>query len=296
VSGVLAYLLDPFRFEFFRNGLVAATLVGALCGLLGVYIVLRRMSYIGHGLSHAAFGGAVLSYVLNLDFYLGAGLWSFVAAILINWTSRRRGIGGDAAIGIVTTASFAVGVAIISKVRKFTRSFDAALFGSTVSVTTTDVAVIAGVALLVALGLFVSYKQLLFMTFDPEVAPTYGVPAGWVDIGFALALAATIVVSMQVVGVTLIAAAIVIPPIIGRLLSDSFARLLGISTLIGTLCGCAGMYLSYYIDVASGATIVLLAAAIFMLVMVAQALRRTRGVRRLAAASPMAAAPHEAFD
>jgi manganese/iron transport system permease protein/iron/zinc/copper transport system permease protein len=254
------------------------------------------MSYIGHGLSHAAFGGAVLSYVLNWDFYLGAGLWSFVAAMLINWTSRRRGIGADAAIGIVTTASFAVGVAVISKVRKFTRNFDAALFGSILGVKIEDLAVIAGVALLVAVGLFLGYKQLLFMTFDPEVAPTYGVPARWVDVGFALALAATIVVSMQVVGVTLIAAAIVIPPIIGRLLSDSFPRLLGISTVVGTICGAVGMYLSYYIDVASGATIVLLASAIFLLVLAGEALQRGRSVRRLSAVSALAGGSHEAFE
>src|SRR3954470_3269577 len=107
---MIDFFTEPMHYEFFQNGLLAATLVGALCGLVGVYIVLRRMSYIGHGLSHAVFGGAVASYVMGLNFYLGAGIWGFAAALLINGLSRRRKIGADAAIGIITTASFAFGV------------------------------------------------------------------------------------------------------------------------------------------------------------------------------------------
>ncbi|HET7702145.1 MAG TPA: metal ABC transporter permease, partial [Candidatus Limnocylindrales bacterium] len=117
----MTIVTEPLSFEFFRQGLIAAGLVGALCGMLGVYIVLRRMSYIGHGLSHSVFGGAVVGYVLSLNFYLAAGLWGFLSALAINATARRRRIGADAAIGIVTTASFAVGVALISRTRSFTR-------------------------------------------------------------------------------------------------------------------------------------------------------------------------------
>src|ERR671925_887509 len=169
----MGFLLDPFRYEFFVRGLVAATVVGALCGMVGTFVVLRRMSYIGHGLSHSIFGGAVVSYVMSWNFYLGAGLWGFASALLINWTARRRQIGGDAAIGIVTTASFAVGVAIISKARRFTRNFDAALFGNVLGVQPEDVFVVIGVTLMVALVIFFTYRQLLFMTFDREVAPLY---------------------------------------------------------------------------------------------------------------------------
>ncbi len=230
-------LTEPFGYEFFRHGLLAATLVGALCGLMGVFIVLRRMSYIGHGLSHSVFGGAVVSYVLSLNFYIGAGLWGFLSALLINATARRRAIGADAAIGIVTTASFALGVALISKQRSFTRNFDAALFGNILGVTVRDLWVIGAVTAVVGLGVFFGYKQLLFATFDPELARVYGVPTGWVDAGFALALAATTVASMNVVGVTLIAAAIVIPPTTARLLTDAFGRMLTLSTLIGAACG-----------------------------------------------------------
>ena len=273
-------LLEPFQFEFFRNGTIAAVLVGGLCGLIGVYIVLRGMSYIGHGLSHAIFGGAVVAFVMTWNFYLGAGLWGFIAAVLINQTIRRTKINADAAIGVITTASFAVGVALISRYRRFTRSFDAALFGNILGVTQQDVWVVAGVTLMVAVIIFFAYKQLLFTTFDSEVAQVYGVKTEWIDTLFALVLAAAIIASMQILGVTLIAAALVIPAITARLLTDSFNRMLLLSVLSGALTGFMGMYLSYYIDVSSGASIVLLQAILFGLALTLTSLQK-HAARRL---------------
>ncbi|HLB47048.1 MAG TPA: metal ABC transporter permease [Anaerolineales bacterium] len=273
-------LLQPFQFEFFRNGTIAAVLVGALCGLIGVYIVLRGMSYIGHGLSHAIFGGAVVAFVMTWNFYVGAGLWGFIAALLINQTVRRTKINADAAIGVITTASFAIGVALISRYRRFTRSFDAALFGNILGVSTQDVLVVAGVTLMAAAIIFFLYKQLLFTTFDSEVAQIYGVKTEWVDTLFALVLAAALIASMQILGVTLIAAALVIPAITARLMTDSFNRMILLSTLIGALTGFVGMYLSYHVDVASGATIVLLQATLFGIVLTITSLQK-RAARRL---------------
>ena len=285
----MSTLTEPLAYDFFQRGLIVAGLVGALCGLIGVFIVLRRMSYIGHGLSHSVFGGAVVAYLLNWNFYLGAGLWGFLSALLINATARRRDIGGDAAIGIVTTASFALGVALISRTRSFTRDFDAALFGNILGVTAQDIWIIAVVGAIVAVAVVLFYRQLLFTTFDAELARVHGVPSGWVDTGFALALAATIVVSMNVVGVTLIAAAIVIPPSTARLVTSSFGRLLALSTLIGAAAGLAGMYLSYYQDIASGSAIVLLSAALFVATYLATTLRDA--LRRFHHAVPIAASP-----
>jgi manganese/iron transport system permease protein/iron/zinc/copper transport system permease protein len=267
-------VLEPLQYEFFVRGLIAATMVGALCGLIGVYIVLRRMSYIGHGLSHAVFGGAVVSYVMNFNFYLGASIWGFLAALLINLTTRRRKfIGADAAIGIVTTASFALGVALISRYKTFTRSFDAALFGNILGVTDGDLLAIAAVTAATFFIVMAAYKRLLFTSFDPEVARFYGVPTEWLDTLLSLILAAAIVVSMQVMGVTLIAAAIVIPPIVARLLTDSFSKVMALSVVVGAACGLVGMYLSYFVDVSSGANVVLVAAAAFVLAMAYSALR-----------------------
>jgi manganese/iron transport system permease protein/iron/zinc/copper transport system permease protein len=272
----MTLLTEPLGYEFFRQGVVASVLVGALCGMLGVYIVLRRMSYIGHGLSHSVFGGAVIAYVASINFYIGAGLWAFFSALLINATARRRKIGADAAIGIVTTASFAIGVALISKTRSFTRNFEAALFGNILGVTPADLVVVAATTIGVAAFIVLFYKRLLFMTFDPEVAPIYGVNVRLIDTLFAIAMAATIVASINVVGVTLIAATLVIPSTTARLLTDSFARMIVLSTFIGAVSGVLGMYLSYWADVSSGATIVLLEAAIFGLVYAATSIGRSR--------------------
>lgn len=274
-------LLEPFGFAFFRNGLAVATLAGVLCGLVGVYVVLRGMSYIGHGLSHAIFGGAVASFVTNVNFYLGAGAWGVLSALLINRVARRRTIGADAAIGAVTTASFAVGLALISRHSGFTRNFEAALFGNVLGVTPQGVLVVAAVTAFTAAFVFLSYRPLLFATFDPEVAEASGVPTGRVDAMFALILAATIVATMQVLGVTLIAAMLVIPAVVARLLTDSFGRMLWLSMAVGGVSGFTGMYLSWYLDVSSGATIVLVSAAILLVVFAVSGARarwRLRGV------------------
>lgn len=272
----MSWLTHPWSYAFFRNGIIAGSLAGALCGLVGVYVVLRRMSYIGHGLSHAIFGGAVVSYVLQVNFYFWAGLWGVASALLINLVARRRRIGADAAIGIVTTASFALGVALVSRYHSFTTNFDAALFGNILGVTSTQLWVLAGVALATLGVIFLRYRQLLFVTFDPEMADAYGVRSGRIDSLFAVILAATVVSTMQVLGVTLIAATIVVPAVVARLVNDSFGKMLVVAALVGAGCGFVGMYVSFYFDVASGATIVLTCAAVFIVVLAATSLLARR--------------------
>ncbi len=287
-------IFSPLQYEFFRTGLIAAPLVGALCGLLGVYIVLRGMSYIGHGLSHAAFGGAVIGYVLNLNFYVGAGIWGFLAAILINQVVRKNKIGADAAIGVITTASFAIGVALISRVRHFTKNFEAALFGNILGVTPNDVWIVVAVFLVTSGVIFILYKRLLFTTFDEETARVYGVSTAWIDTIFSLILAASIIASMQILGVTLIAAAIVIPAITARQLTDSFNKMLFYSVIIGALTSILGMYCSFYFDIASGASIVLFAAATFTAVLILKRFKRPKtGTQELGLEGGSEEIPHE---
>ena len=267
------FFLAPFEYEFFRNGFIAAVLVGALCGFIGVYVVLRRMSYIGHGLSHAIFGGAVLSYVVNINFFLGGGLWALVAAYLIHRISHRRWVGADAAIGVITTSSFALGVAIVSTYRSFTRNIEAALFGNILGITPKDLWIVVTIALIVFVALITMRRQLLFLTFDPEVASAYGIATTRTDLLFVLLLAITVLASTQILGVTLVAAAMVIPPVIGRYLTNRFQTLLLISPLIGVLCSAVGMYLSFYLDISSAATIVLTSAGLFIVLELAMVLR-----------------------
>ena len=273
-------LFAPLQHEFFREGTVAAVLVGGLCGLIGVYVVLRRMSAIGHCLSHSVFGGAVMAFILQINFYIGAVSWGFIAALLINQTVRKTGIRADAAIGVVTTASFALGIALTSRYLRYSQSdhiFRAALFGNVLTVTDADIAVIVFVTLAAAFMIFFFYKQLLFTTFNTEVAQVYGVSTFWIETWFALILAAVIIASMQTMGVMMIGATLVIPPITARLVTDSFHRLIIFSTALGAVTGLIGMYLSFYADVSSGASIVLLQSIFFCVALVYGArVRNTR--------------------
>lgn len=267
-------LVEPFGYEFFVNGIAVATLAGALCGLMGVYVVLRGMSYIGHGLSHAIFGGAAVTFALKVNFYL-AGLWGLVSAVLILLIARRRSIGADAAIGVITSSGFALGVVIITVIGT-AQNIEALLFGYVLGVTLADVVVVAVVAAIVAGAVFLGYRKLLFSTFDPEVAEVSGVSTVRMDMLLALLLTAVITVCMNVLGVTLIAAMLVIPPVIGRLLTDSFHRMLWISVGAGTFSGFVGVYLSYYLDWATGPAVVLTGAVLFVAAYVVSAVRRRR--------------------
>lgn len=274
----MAEFLRPFTFEFFRNGLIVATVAGALCGLVGVFVVLKGMSYIGHGLSHAIFGGFAASSLLGVNFLLGAGLWGVASALMINGVTRRRVIGADAAIGVITTASFALGLTLFAAFGRPGPNFDAALFGSILGVGWSDVAAVCTVGVGVGLVVFLGYRRLLFTTFDPDVAAASGVNTARVDAMLMLALASSILVTMQVLGVTLIAATLVIPPTVARMLTNSFSRMLWSSTLIGAATGFVGMVLSYHLDIQSGPAIVLVGATLFGITF---ALSGTRGLRRL---------------
>ncbi len=274
-------LLRPYDFEFFRNGVVVATVAGALCGLIGVFVVLKGMSYIGHGLSHAIFGGYAASALLGINFVLGAGTWGVVSALMIGGVTRRRIIGADAAIGVITTASFALGLALFAIFGRRGRSFDAALFGSVLGVETEQVWAIVGVAVVVALVVVAAYRTLLFTTFDTEVAAASGINTARVDALLMVLLAGCILATMQILGVTLIAATLVIPATIARMLTNSFSRMLWLATGIGLLTGFVGMNLSYHLDVQSGPTIVLVGAALFTRVFGFTGIRRSaRSVAR----------------
>ncbi len=260
-----AEVFKPFEFEFFRNGLLVATIAGSLCGVIGCYVVLRNMSYIGHGLAHAVFGGYAAAGLLGINLFLGAGIWGVITALGVTSIVRRRPIGSDAAIGVITTASFALGLALVQLYGSPGRNADALLFGNVLGVNGTDVWLIVVVAIVSAAAIFVFYRPLLFTTFDAEVAEATGVRTAWVDAVLMVLLSATVLATMSVMGVTLIAANLVIPAVVARMLTDSFGRMLGLAAVIGAVCGFGGMIASYHLDVASGPTIVLVASLLFVL-------------------------------
>lgn len=277
----LSDLTAPFAYDFFVKGVVVATIAGALCGLVGVFVVLKGMSYIGHGLSHSIFGGFAASTVIGVNFYLGAGVWGLLSALAINGVTRRRGIASDAAIGVVTTASFALGVALLTVYGSKGPSFDAALFGSIIGLRTLDVVVICGAFAIAVAVVLVQYRTLLFVTFDPDVAAVSGISVGRSDALLMLVLSLSILSTLTVIGVTLVAATLVIPAVVARMLTNSFPRMLAYSTAIGAVSGFVGMNLSYHLDVPSGTTIVLVGAAGFVVVFFATGLRGQLRVRGL---------------
>ena len=267
-------LLKPFSYEFFRNGLIIATLAGALCGLIGVFVVLRGMSYIGHGLSHAVFGGAALAAVLNLNYFIGAGFWGLASGLMIGRVSRKRIIGADAAIGVITTASFAMGLALQARFGQAKRSIDAVLFGTVLGVFPSDILAVAGVGILSALVIVGLYRKLLFATFDPEVAGVSGVSVPAMEAVLMVLLSATILVTVRVIGVLLISALLVLPAVTARLLTNSFGRMLWLSPVLGAVFGGVGMYISWYADVPSGAVIILAGTLVFIAAYSAVGVRR----------------------
>lgn len=256
-------LTEPFQYGFLRHAIVVCTIAGALCGLLGVFVTLRGMSYIGHGLSHAIFGGAAICAAIGLNFFVGAGIWGLGSGLAVSRVTRRRVIAADAAIGVITTASFAFGIALLGLYSRVKQSIEATVFGSVLGVSLTDMWVIIAIAITTAAIIVSFYRPLLFTTFDPEVADVSGVNTARIDALLMLLLTFAILVSMKVLGVTLIAAALVIPPTVARLLTNSFKRMLIISTSIGAFSGLVGMYLSYHLDISSGATIVLVNFLLF---------------------------------
>ena len=260
-------ILEPMGYTFFVKGLFVAGLSGALLGFIGVYIVLRGMSYIGHGLSHSIFGGFAAVQLFATQFYiLGAGLWGIASALAINAVSKRSRLGADAAIGVITTASFALGVALFARFGSSGPSFENALFGSILGISVEQIVGLVAVSLLAAIFVFVRYRALLFTTFDPDVANVSGVRVGRVEAQLMIILSLSILATLTVIGVTLVAAMLVIPAVVARMLTDSFSRMLAWSTVVGTVSGLVGMYVSYYAEVPSGTMIVLVGTAIFLVV------------------------------
>ncbi len=259
-------LFAPYEFQFFQNGLIVATIAGALCGLLGVFVILRGMSYIGHGLSHAVFGGAAASAVMKINYFLGAGIWGVVSGLLIARVARRRVIGADAAIGVVTTASFALGLALMNRYGQASKSIEAVLFGSVLGVQVTDIYAVALVALLGLVVVVLGYRKLLFSTFDRDVAQVSNVRVSLVEAVLLAMISLTILVTMRVIGTLLISALLVIPAASARMTTNSFSRLLWVSPIIGAATCFIGMNLSYHLDTSASATIILLDAIVFIVV------------------------------
>ena len=268
------WLIDPFRYEFMQNGLLAATLVGLSCATLGVYVVLRRMAFIGDALAHTTLPGLVVAYLQGWNLFGGAVVAGVTTALGIGWLSRRAEVREDSAIGIVFTGMFALGILLISTAQSF-RDLTSMLFGNILGVTDQELWLIAGVTGVIVLAVVLFHKELELTSCDPVYAEVIGLRTSLVRYGLLILLALATVAGIQAVGVVLTSALLVTPAAAAALLTTRLPMLMGIASGIAILSGLAGLYASYYADVSSGATIVLTCTAAFMAAWVFRSVRTT---------------------
>jgi ABC-type Mn2+/Zn2+ transport system permease subunit len=264
----MSLLLDPFDYAFFGRALIAAVLVGALTGALGPFVIVRRMAYIGQGLSQSVLGGVGVALVYGTGMYSGAAAATLVAIIAI-YLIRRRGVPVDTAIGIVASTMFAAGVAVISSSRDRSLNISNLLFGNILGVDRDDLILVGVVVVFTAVVLAVFYKPLLAVTHNHSVAAAHGVRAGAIEAMFHLLLGLAVVTALQVLGVLLVAATLLLPAATASLALRSFGQLTAASIGIGVVIGIVGLYISYYHNIASGPAIVLTGAAVFAAIAIA---------------------------
>jgi len=262
---VIAWLSAPLAYGFMQRGMLVAVLVGVACSVVGCYVVLRSMAFIGDAMAHSILPGVAVAYLLKGSLVIGGLVAAVAVALGIGFFSRRGRLKEDSAIGILFAAAFSLGVILISSIRTYAMDLSHILFGNVLGVGVADLLLTAGLVVVVLLAVFLLYKELLVVSFDPVLAATLRLPAERLRLVLLVLLAVTVVVSLQSVGIGLVASMLVTPAATAYLLTRRLPRMIGLSALFGALSGVIGLYASYYLDVVSGAAIVLTATAFFLL-------------------------------
>jgi manganese/iron transport system permease protein len=262
---MISWLTEPFAFAFMQRALMASIIVGVVCAVIGCYIVLRSMAFLGDALAHAILPGVAVAYLVGVNLLAGALVAGILVAIGISFVSRAGTIKEDTAIGIFFAAALALGVVLISTMGTYAVDLTHVLFGNVLGVTTADLWITAGLAVVVLALVLLLYKRLLVVSFDPILGRTLGLNIHWLRTGLFLMLAATIVVALRTVGVALVAAMLVTPPAAAYLLTRRLAVMMLVSAVIGVVSSVLGLYASYYLDISTGGAIVLIATAVFVL-------------------------------
>lgn len=257
-------LVEPLRYEFFLRALVASILVGIICAVVGTYVVLKGISFIGDGISHAAFPGVVVAFLMGAPFYLGAAIAAVTTALAIGFVSRRGFLRMDTAIGVLFAGTFALGVFIFSTISGYVADLFSFLFGNILAISTADLVALVVLGSLVLATIAAFWKDLLYATFDPLGAAASGIRVGLLEYLLLTLVALAIVVSLQAVGIILVVAMLVTPAATAQLVTTRFGRLMQLAVLLGVVSSILGLYLSFWLDAASGATIVLVETGLFL--------------------------------
>lgn len=263
---VTAWLMEPFRYPFMVRALIAALIVGSVVPVLGSYIVLRGMAFFGDALAHIILPGVVIAFLLDLPLAVGALVVGVLAALAIGVISERSVIREDTAIGVVFAGAFALGVALLSMQRAYAVDLTHILFGNLLGVSSVDLWLMGGLGLLVLATVFALYKEFLVLSFDPVLARTLQLPVRLLQNLLLVLLAVVIVISLRAVGVALVLAQLVTPAATAYLITRRLPTMMLGAASIGVLTGILGLYLSFYVNVASGPAIVLVETALFGLV------------------------------
>ena len=273
---LIDFLLSPLAYDFFVRALVASALVGVACAVIGSFVVLKGMSFIGDAVSHAAFPGIVIAYMLGLPIILGGAAASIVTALGIGALTRRSGLRSDSIIGVLFAGMFALGVALFSSIPNYVGDLFHFLFGDVLGISVADLLALSLLVLILLVVVRILWKELLFATFDPLGAGAAGLPVRRLDDLLLILIAVTIVISLQAVGIVLVVAMITTPAATAQMLVQRFGKMISTAALIGVTSAVAGLYLSYAFDLASGAAIVLVETALFLLVLLVTSLRGRR--------------------
>lgn len=267
-------MTDILTFQFMRYALLAGLMVSIMCAVISNFVVLKRLSFLGAGISHAAFGGVALGVLLGINPLYSAIGFTWLLTMIIGYVSRNGHLSEDTAIGIAYVAAMALGTIFLGFARSYTFDVFGYLFGNILAVTETDLYVTATLATLVLIVLGLFHKELVFLAFDEEMAQVVGLPVRFLYYMLLSVMAFTVVIAIKVVGIVLVSALLVLPGATSLQLTKNIVPMVALSLVCGLVSTLSGLYLSYTLNLASGATIVLTATVLFGLAMVASPRRR----------------------
>ena len=280
ISDLAAYLTDPWQSEFMVRSLLALIMISVVCAVMGSFVVVKGMAFIGDALAHASFGGVAAAFVLGGNIYLGAAVAAILTSLGIVFVSRRAGLRFDTAIGVLFVGAFALGIAIVSRQEGYIVDLFSFVFGNVLGVGKGDLLLIAAVGATVLVLVAVFYKELLFTAYDPAMAAAAGLPVAAMQYGLLALIALTIVISLKAVGIVLVVAMLVTPAATAQLLVRRLHLIMAVGAGVGVVSSVVGLYLSYHADVAASAAVVLTATVIFLLTFLLSPRRGILGLRR----------------
>lgn len=260
----MAFIEGLLQYDFLQKALLTSVMVGVICGVIGCFIILRGMALMGDAISHAVLPGVAISYALGINFFFGAVLTGVLTAIGIGFVSQHSRIKQDTSIGILFTAAFALGVILITVLESSTDLYHI-LFGNVLAVRPSDMWITLVTGLIVLASVYIFYKELLVTSFDPTMAEVYGLPVRLIHYFLMTLLTVVTVASLQTVGIVLVVAMLITPAATAYLLTDRLSIMIFLSAAIGASASVIGLYFSFTYNLASGATIVLAATALFFL-------------------------------